>query len=117
MQTVVEPDAVLSHGLASAAPGVNRGKLATTLSITTDDVLSVRIGKRSECETENLEAFSVALACASLSVPFAAVLAVTNVVGAEGREQWGKHRRKAADLSARLVLDWIHRGAKGLPAR
>ena len=56
-------------------------------------------------------------ACAALDVPFAAVLSVTNIVGSEGREQWAKHRRKAADHSARLFLDWIHRGARGLPAR
>ena len=117
MQTLIEPDSVLSHGLAVSAPGVRRGRLATTLSITTDDQLALRLGKRTACDTENLEAFSVGLACAALDLPFAAVLAVTNAVGSEGREQWGKFRRKAADCSARLLLDWIHRGAQGLPAR
>ena len=117
MQTSIETDPVLAQGLASVGAEVRRGSLATTLSITTDDVLAVRVGKRSECEYENLEAFSVGLACALSSIPFAAVLAVTNVVGSEGRQQWSKHRRKAAELGARLVLDFIHRGARGLPAR
>ncbi len=117
MQTVMEPDPVLSHGLATCLPGVRRGQLASTLSITTDDTLAARIGKRTGCDTENLEAFSVGVACAGLPLPFAAVLVVTNLVGSEGREQWSKHRRKAADHSARLLLDWIHRGAQGLPAR
>lgn len=117
MQTSLDTEPLLSHGLAGTVADVRRGRVAATLSITTCDVLAARIGKRSECDTENLEAFAVGLACAALAVPFAAVLAVTNVVGSEGREQWSKHRRKAAERSACLVLDWIHRGARGLPAR
>ena len=117
MQTMLETDDALSHGLASTATAIHRGTLATTLSITTDDVLAGRIGKKTECIGENLEAFSVGLACAAAGVPFAAILAVTNTVGSVGREQWSKHRRKAADRSASLLLDWIHRGARGLSVR
>ena len=36
-----------------------RSELATTLSITTDDALAARIGRRTQCCAENLEAFSV----------------------------------------------------------
>lgn len=117
MQTVIEPDPMLTHGLASLDPETHGGTLAATLSITIDDTLATRLGKKSGCQTENLEAFSVGLACAALSVPFASVLAVTNTVGERGREQWSKNQRKAAERSARAVMDWIHRGARGLPAR
>jgi nucleoside phosphorylase len=117
MQTRLDTDATLSHALAAIVPGTRRGQLATTLSITTDDALAARIGRGTDSVAENLEAFAVAQACAQLSVPFAAVLSVTNAVGSQGREQWSKHRRKAADVSARVLLDWIDRGARGLPAR
>lgn len=117
MQTVSVPDATLAHGLASCEHEVHRGNLATTLAITIDDVLAGRLGRKSECQTENLEAFSVAVACAAVPLPFAAVLAVTNTVGSSGRAQWAKHQRKAAERCGKLVLDWIHRGARGLPAR
>ncbi len=117
MQTVLAPDAALSHELACVEPHTLRGQLAATLAITTDDVLAARLGSKSGCQTENLEAFSAGLACAALDLPFAVVLAVTNVVGSHAREQWAKHQRKAAEQCARIVLDWIHRGARGLPTR
>ncbi|HEX7480433.1 MAG TPA: hypothetical protein VF331_21710 [Polyangiales bacterium] len=117
MQTLIEPDSELCHGLATGEHDVHRGCVATTLSITIDDALASRLGRKSGCQTENLEAFSVALACAAADVPFATVLAVTNSVGSRGRQQWSKHQRKAAEGCGRLVLDWIHRGARGLPAR
>jgi nucleoside phosphorylase len=117
MQTKLASDPALCHALLSSSPTAKTGALATTLSITTDDLLASRVGKKSECIGENLEAFSVALACASIGIPFCAVLAVTNTVGSEARAEWAKYRRKAADHSARLLLDWIHKGARGLPAR
>jgi nucleoside phosphorylase len=117
MQTTLEADEALSHGLATCTPDAKRGALATTMSITTDDVLAARLGKKTGTVAENLEAFSVVLACAAAGVPFASVLAVTNTVGSQGRKQWAKYRRKAADHSARLLLDWLHRGARGLPSR
>ena len=117
MQTTLATDSELSHALAACSPEAKRGPLATTLAITVDDVLAARLGKKSDTVAENLECFSVALACAAAQVPCAAVLAVTNTVGSQGRKQWAKYRRKAADSSARLLLDWLHRGARGLPSR
>jgi nucleoside phosphorylase len=117
MQLLIEPDTGLAAGLAKADPNALRAEVATTLSITTDDALAARIGRRTQCCAENLEAFSVALACAARDLPFAAVLVSTNAVGSSGREQWSKHQRKAAERGAKLVLKWIVDGARGLPTR
>jgi nucleoside phosphorylase len=117
MQLLCEPDRGLSNCLAESDAGTLRGELATTLGITTDDTLARAIGKKSGCAGENLEAFSVALACAARDLPFASVLVATNAVGSSGREQWRKYQRKAAERGAKLVLDWIEQGARGLPER
>lgn len=117
MQLQLEPDASLSNGLAQSDAGALRGPVATTLGITTDDPLANRLARKSGCCAENLEAFSVALACAARDLPFAAVLVTTNVVGSSGREQWQKNQRKAAERGARVILEWIARGARGLPKR
>jgi nucleoside phosphorylase len=114
MQLVCAPDNKLADGLALCAPNALRGEVATTLGITTDDALARRLGRKSGCAGENLEAYSVALACASRDLRFASLLIATNAVGSEGREQWRKYQRKAAERGARLVLDWLERGARGL---
>jgi len=117
MQLLCESDKDLSHGLAESDPGSLRGDVATTLGITTDDGLARSLGKKSGCAGENLEAFSVALACATRDLPFASILIATNAVGSQGREQWRKYQRKAAERGAKLLLDWIEQGARGLPER
>jgi nucleoside phosphorylase len=117
MQLVLETDRALADGLAEAEPSALRGAVANTLGITIDDQLAGRLGRKTSCCAENLEAFSVAVACAARDLPFAAVLVTTNVVGSGAREQWRKHQRKAAERGARLVLEWVARGARGLPTR
>jgi nucleoside phosphorylase len=91
--------------------------VATTLGITTDDALAQLLGSKSGCAAENLEAYSVALACAAHDIPFACLLVATNAVGSEGRAQWQKHQRAAAEKAAELLLLWLERGAKGLPGQ
>ena len=117
MQLLCEPDKSLSNSLAESDAGALRGEVATTLGITTDDSLARTLGRKSGCAAENLEAFSVALACAARDLPFACVLVATNAVGSQGREQWRKYQRKAAERGAKLLLDWIEQGARGLPER
>jgi nucleoside phosphorylase len=116
MATELAPDPALSDGLASAGVGILRAPLATTLAITTDDALASRLGSGSGCVAENLEGLSVALACQARAVPFAAVLACTNQVGAAGRAQWAQHCRAAARASAQLVTAWLAAGAPGVPS-
>jgi nucleoside phosphorylase len=117
MQTRTECHLELANGLARVEAGCVCGDVATTLSITTDDAQAASMGRQSGCCAENLEAFSVALACAALAVPFACVLIATNEVGSRGREQWFKHQRAAADRGAQWLLAWLRQGALGLPAR
>lgn len=115
MQLLCEPDRALSEGLAQSDPNTLRGEVATTLGITTDDALAQQVGGRSGCMAENLEALSVAMACATFDVPFACLLIATNAVGSQGRTQWQTHQRGAAEKGAELLVSWLERGARGLP--
>jgi len=117
MTVEVTTDAALSEGLVASAEAAERGALATTLAITTDDALAEELATRSGCHGENLEALAIALACGAAGVPFAAVLACTNQVGARGRAQWVTHRSAAAGATVQLVRAWLARGAPGLPPR
>jgi nucleoside phosphorylase len=117
MAQSAECDVALSNALAPRAANVARGVLATTLGITTDDALASELGERSGCCAENLEALAVALACSGAAVPFAALLACTNQVGARGRAQWAAEHANAARATASTVLAWLARGAPGLPPR
>lgn len=99
--------------LAAAIPDALDGTLATTAFITTDDALAAALA-RSGCVGENLEAVAVGLACEASAVPWAALLACTNDVGARGRAQWLAEHARAAALTSAAVLRWLERGAPGL---
>ena len=114
MTTTVDTHALLTAGLGTG-PRTRVAQVATTLSITTDDALASTVHRASGCEGENLEAFAVALACHAATVPFAAVLGVTNVVGSRGREDWRTFQRSAASTAADCVVAWMQQGAQGLP--
>jgi nucleoside phosphorylase len=101
------PDTPLSESLATSAEDALHSAVATTLAITTDDVLALSLGEHSGCTAENLEAYSVAAVCADLAVPFVGLLVATNAVGSSGREQWRTHQRAAAERGAQLLLRWI----------
>ena len=122
MATGVEADPALGHALfdaaQSAAPRTGvappfRGALATTLAITTDDALAAQLGRDAGCVAENLEALAVALSCGMQGVAFAAVVAVTNDVGSNGRAQWREHHPLAARAAADCVLAWLERATAG----
>jgi len=52
---------------------------------------------------ENMEATCLAQLCLKFAIPFTALLAVTNTIGADARAQWKKNFRRAGDeLSAAL---------------
>jgi nucleoside phosphorylase len=114
------PDAMATHAatdpvLAVALGGdLRRVRVAATPGITLDDALARELGARSGCDVENLETLSVALACAGVGVPFAALLAITNAVGADGRTQWRAHHAAGAEATCRAVARWLHAGAPGL---
>lgn len=106
----------LADGLAACAQAPLRGTLATTLAITTSSELADRLEQSSGCAFENLEALGVALACDAERVAFAAVLPITNLVGAQGRAQWLAHHARAAERGAGVLMQWLEEGAPGLPA-
>ena len=107
-------DEALRAGLVAVTPDALDGVLATTAFITTDDALALALGG-SGCVGENLEAVAVGLACEAATVPWAALLACTNDVGARGRAQWLAEHARAAALTSAAVLRWLDRGAPGLP--
>lgn len=89
----IEADAALASRFASIGRAVT---CATTLSLTTNDDLA-RVLARTGADVEHLETHGVALACAAENVPFIALLAVANAVGARGREEWRAHHRRVED--------------------
>jgi nucleoside phosphorylase len=118
MQTVLDMHPLLSAGLlAASGQRCRQAPVATTLAIITDDAIARAVHPATGLEAENLELFSVALACRAAEIPFAAVLAVTNVVGSQGRTDWLQYQRDAAVASAEVLITWIHTGAHGMPHR
>lgn len=114
MERRATADPALSAALGADLRAVH---VAATSAITLDDSLAHELAERTTCDVENLEALSVGLACAGLGVPFAALLAITNEVGARGHDQWLAHREAAAEQTCRLVARWLAAGAPGLAAR
>jgi futalosine hydrolase len=110
MPTRLRTHAALTTAMAAA--GARVVDIATTLAITTDDDLAMRLS--AHAGVEHLEAFAVASACASKGVPFGAVLGVANAVGSRGRVEWRAHHDPAGRAAAAYVTRWIQSGARGL---
>lgn len=53
---------------------------------------------------ENMEAASLALACKRLSIPFSALLCVTNEIGPRARAEWKQNFRAAGERLAQALL-------------
>lgn len=117
MQTSVEAPSIMSQGLATAGASarVRVAPVASTFATTIDDGLAAELLTASACEAENLEAFSVALACAAAQIPYACVLGVANVVGSKGRDDWRQFQRSAVTAAGDVLTTWLHNGAPGLP--
>lgn len=110
---LVECNPMIALGLAGGRPP--SCDVANTLGVTTDDVLSQRIGTTIGCALENLEAFGIANACALQNVPFACVLGVSNRVGSTGREEWRSYHKGASQAACDVISRWLTSGAVGLP--
>ncbi len=108
MSTEIEANAALAEGLLRA--GGRRADLATTLAITVDDTTASRIAQGARAQTEHLEAFGMAAACAAGHIPFAVALGVANFVGRRARDEWRGHHRRAASAAADLVIRWLRDG-------
>jgi futalosine hydrolase len=92
---------ILTDDSLTAGVSARQVTVATTLSITTDDVIASQLGEAAD--VEHLEAFAVARACALAHVPFTAVFGVANEVGSRGREQWKAHHVSAAAAACKLA--------------
>ncbi len=112
MRTELDLDGMLADALTSA--GARQVTVATTLAITTDDLLAEQIAARRGCDVEHLEAFAAAEACAARGIPFGVVLGVANLVGSTARREWLAHHRAAGDAAGALVARWLEHGARGL---
>jgi nucleoside phosphorylase len=110
MSVVTETHAPMADAIGRAT-GVPPADVATTLGITVDDATAARIAKTTGAQVEHLEAHGIATACAARGIPFGAVLAVANNVGARARDEWRVYHRDAARAAADVVLTWIQRGA------
>ncbi|HMJ55801.1 MAG TPA: hypothetical protein VK540_27195 [Polyangiaceae bacterium] len=111
MGITVDADVALSAALAGQS--VRPVSVATTLAITTEDVLANRVADALACEVEHLEAFAVATACAQGHVPMAVILGVANRVGSSARAEWLRHHEAAGKASTDVVAAWLRRGAPG----
>ena len=115
MQTTVEAPALMCQGIATIGNRARMAPIASTLGSTTDDALAAQLLAATGCEAENLEAYSVALACSSLQIPFACVFGVSNVAGSRASEDWRQFHRSAVTAAADVLTNWVHAGAPGMP--
>lgn len=111
MSVASDADATLRGELLRA--GAVAADVATTLAVTVDDEVAGRTARGAGAQVEHLEAHGVASACATLGVPFAAVLGVANVVGSRGREEWQAHHRAAGEAAVRCVIAWLEATSSG----
>jgi len=91
------------------ASGLETAAVVCPLAITATDTAAILAAKKSRSALENLEAFSVARAAASMKIPFAAVLGISNHVGPEGRGEWQRNAAEAAAAACRAVVDFLSR--------
>jgi len=96
---------------ALARFGARKVDIATTLAITTDDLLAARVAEGSGCDVEHLEAFAVAHASAAAGVPCAIVLGVANLVGSGARGEWQRNHHTAGEAAGACILRWLESGA------
>jgi nucleoside phosphorylase len=96
-------DASLADEIARSigAPVVDA---ASPLGITSTDVEASRV---EGAAVEQLECFALFRAAEKLSVPSAAILAVSNRVGADARAEWRQHRAAAEAAAQDAVRRWL----------
>jgi futalosine hydrolase len=96
-------DAAMTAALASS--GAREATIVNTLGITTDDALAKTLAALGE--VEHLEAYGVARACEAATVPCAIALAVANIVGARGREEWRANHVASSTRAAEIAYSAV----------
>ncbi len=97
------PTSLATDVALSSLFDAKRVRVATTLSITTNDDVARALEQSTQAEVEHLEAFAVGRACAIANVPFTAVLGIANFVGARGRDEWRANHERAAAAACAVV--------------
>jgi nucleoside phosphorylase len=93
-----------SERLVSALQPFSEGALSalSTPGITVSMELSGVLSK--QADFENLELYGVALAAEEFSVPWGAVLGISNVVGPDAHPQWREHHLAASRAAQQLLM-------------
>lgn len=86
---------------------VQSAKVVTALTLTINDQLANIIRKQTDGELENMELYGIARVCEELSIPWNALLGVTNKVGSSGHEGWLKNHEKMENLSGKTIAKWL----------
>ncbi|MCA9602841.1 MAG: hypothetical protein KC417_12485 [Myxococcales bacterium] len=114
LQTIISPNAAMSDGLG-ADPAIRRVGVTSGSASVRDPGLANVIHDRTKCGAENLEAFSIAHACAVLQIPYACVLGVSYETTPQAKDSSAQHERSASAAACAAVSSWLHAGAPGLP--
>ena len=80
-------------------------KIATLLTLTQSDSLAETIQKKLNVELETMELYGIAQVCRNRSLPWNAVIGITNQVGSSGHLQWRKSFREIAAKTGEFLLD------------
>lgn len=115
MTTRLAPHAGMTQGIAATNNQLRQVPVASPMTNTRDDALAQSVAARSGHHCENLEAFGVAQTCNLANIPMACVLGVSHIVGSTAQTDWRQFQRDASIAAGELVLQWIYRGAAGLP--
>jgi futalosine hydrolase len=92
------------------AAGAREATVVNPLGITTDDALAAKLSALGK--VEHLEAYGVARSCQAASIHCAIVLAVANVVGSKGREEWRANHVAASARAGEVAYEAIRRSTR-----
>ncbi|MCG8337960.1 MAG: hypothetical protein MJE63_25950 [Proteobacteria bacterium] len=82
-------------------------KIATLLTLTQSDALAETIQKKLNVELETMELYGIAQVCRKRSLPWNAIIGITNQVGSSGHLQWRKSFREVAAKTGEILLDQL----------
>ena len=115
MSTCLDTNAALNSALSECGSRIYQQPIASTLATTSDDEAAGAIRSATHAAAENLEAFAIAYACQLAEIPFASVLAASHMIGRRSHVDWQRFERPASMAAADVVLNWLARGAQGMP--
>jgi nucleoside phosphorylase len=105
---------VLPFASESGIPCLN---VACPIGITRDAKAAQAIARNSNADLENLETYAVFQAARAASLPFLAILGISNHVGPAGHRQWLKYGKQAAAMACKAAIAGFRRLAVMAPNR